>query len=265
MFSIVYASYKYSQSYSKNKYDLIPQGVIGCSLVCFDIFIILSYLYSKMSLTGGEYKTSIVLLILLYGVFAYTIFNYNFKQNIQKKELQKLRRFKISNEPIMAENRAYISNLEKEVTHLRKGDSNKKSSDIIVTENKELRNQLSSIRKEKLELELEIENLEEMLKRKKSEESDGDLYDENLELKEEVKELAKENERLSKKRQSGRRPDWMSYIPYAEGDDLATVKKAYRALAKGLHPDVSPEDDEKMKLINSAWSQAQYWFEKSSL
>jgi predicted mannosyl-3-phosphoglycerate phosphatase (HAD superfamily) len=184
----------------------------------------------------------------------------NHKQNSQRKELQKLRRFKISNEPVMAENRAYISNLEKEITQLRSGKTTRESSDIIVKENIELRNQLSAIRKEKLGLEEEIENLEETLKIKNSEDSEDDLYNENLELKEEVKELAKENERLSKKRQSGRRPDWMSYIPYAEGDDLTAVKKAYRALAKGLHSDVSKEDDEKMKLINSAWVSAQDWF-----
>lgn len=259
MFSLVYCAYKYSQSYSKNKYDLIPQGVVGCSLMSLDVFVILSYLYSNMSITGGEYKTSIFVLALLYMIFSYTVFSLNHKQNSQKKELQKLRRFKISTEPIMAENRAYISNLEKEIAHLRDGKIIKEAPDIIVTENTELRNQLSAIRKEKLELEEEIENLEEMLKRKKSDDADEDLYSENLELKEEIKELAKENERLSKKRQSGRRPDWMSYIPYAEGDDLNAVKKAYRALAKGLHPDVSLEDDEKMKLINTAWSQAQDW------
>ncbi len=113
-----------------------------------------------------------------------------------------------------------------------------------------------------------IYNLESQIKDLKSEidsisetMDDDKFFKENRKLKEELEDLAIENDRLVNSKNSAGNPDWMNYLPYNDGDSLDDVKKAYRALAKIYHPDKNEEDENRIIKLNEAWVKAKSWFE----
>ena len=89
---------------------------------------------------------------------------------------------------------------------------------------------------------------------------DDKLFRDNLKLKEQLEDLAIENDKLANSKNSAGNPDWMNYLPYNDGDSLDDVKKAYRALAKIYHPDKSVEDENRIRNLNRAWKEAQKFF-----
>ncbi|MGD9638861.1 MAG: DnaJ domain-containing protein [Alphaproteobacteria bacterium] len=60
------------------------------------------------------------------------------------------------------------------------------------------------------------------------------------------------------------KPEWTNYIPYADGDSLDDVKKAYKSLAKSMHPDSGDGNEEKIRKLNKAWEDAQKWFKSET-
>lgn len=268
---------QYNKSFRPSIFDFVPRGRYSILAVIADIVIVnlVLFLTDKITFNGLLSVAGSIFILLL---FVFVAFYVNGKElEDARDDLAKARAFNRERGMFDAEKEAHIARTEMELKGLRaRVKRHKDSVDLLVSENNNLKKVCEMLRREKLNLAEEIDRV----RTEKSYFDDADfgaedavskvLLQENEQLKninEQLKKLVdiqkiRNDDLLRKQKQYQLSPDneWMAYIPYAKGDTIEDVKKAYRSLAKAMHPDSGDGNEEKMRKINEAWEQAQRWF-----
>ncbi len=259
MLSLIKILLQLKNSYKPSWLDLIPRGRYGGAFVFADCLMFLLLFRVTDIINDASLVTGIVVTLVFAAMLSYCILSTSEEIDKQKREIKELKSEKRKNGINNAERDAYVTRIENELTSMRsRGRRSSDNFEALLEENRQLRKKHDTIKKENKKLIKDIDSLKEQ--KVILQEPDEDLTAlmlENNSLKSEVSKLKAE---LSQKHYNNQdKPNWASYIPYVEGDEIGDIKIAYRALAKANHPD-NEGKEERMKKLNQAWEEAQKWF-----
>lgn len=269
LFTIIKGFLQYHNTFKPSALDFFPRGKYSILVVVADIVAINLVLLLSDKITFSGFISVFLSVAALFS-FVFLISYINGKElEDARDDLAKARNVNRERGMFDAEKEAHIARVEMELTGLRaRVKRHKDSVELLVSENNHLKKLCENLKKEKLSL---------------AEESDRQRFDnENISTDAVSKVLLQENEQLKNINEQLRKlvdiqkirnedllrkqnhivaeKDWTAYIPYAQGDSLEDVKKAYRCLAKAMHPDSGDGNEEKMRKVNEAWEKAQKWF-----
>ncbi|MCK5296114.1 MAG: hypothetical protein KAJ75_04425 [Alphaproteobacteria bacterium] len=227
--------------------DYIPRGFFGCIVISIDVVLCFTIGWIYNIFTFDAVFASMVTAYILLAIC-------NFVYRLMAKELNEARSYitKVREIVLLRETEENSTSPDKkaqmELDGLRASHRrSSRSIEALMQENKNLKTHYRVI-KEKYE-KLKIDN-----------------FDEDSKNEKELNHIInKQKEKIIKMQVSAKTvefPEWVSFLPYSEGDSLKDIKTAYRSLAKSLHPDSSKADGERMKRLNEAWAEAKKWFEE---
>ena len=267
LFTIINGILQYNKSFKPTLFDLLPRERFSILAVLADIILINLFLllFDKITLAGFISVVSSIVIMLLFVIIAFYINGKELED--AREDLAKARAYNRERGLFDAEKEAHISRIEMELKGLRaRVKSHKDSVEVLVVENNNLKRTCELLKKEQLELAREIDkefnNNDDAVSKVLLQENEQ-LKNQNEQLKKLVEIQKIRNDDLVRKQKQYRfdpENEWMAYIPYAVGDSLEDVKKAYRCLAKAMHPDSGEGNEEKMRKINDAFEKAKLWF-----